>query len=152
MIKTGGNLQKCIREKGKEFQDFELHLIMEYANENLTFWMACERFLEEPTFEFASEIIEGYIVPNCENPINVPNKMLKNLTADLISLPPKTNGVKKAMRHVFDVLKGGYERFSEKNTMKSVRRNRRSRVLSAISLISTGLRPCLRKPSTGKQK
>ena len=61
MIKTGRSLLQCIAQKGREFQDFEMHLVMEYANENLTFWIACERFLEKPTFEFASEIIEGYI-------------------------------------------------------------------------------------------
>ena len=100
-------------------------------------------------------IKNGVIVRNCENPINVPNKMLKNLTADLISLPPRTNGVEKAMRHVFEVLKGSYHRFLGKNKMKDFQRKRESRVLSLskVCLVPKGFGACVGladEPSTAR--
>jgi len=145
MAQTGGNLQQCIARNGIELRDFEMHLVMEYANENLTFWMACERFLVEPSFEFASDILEGYIVRNCENPINVSKEILTRLTSDLISMPPRTTGVEKAMKHVYEILLGSYDRFSRKNMMRNGQRKRRSIV---TSLISTSLGSCAGKGLT----
>ena len=108
------NLRSCLILRNEEYKNFEQHLILECANENLSFWNLCLKFLSQADFKVADEIIENHLIKKSESPVNLPDKLRKPLIRSLITKPPSFEKVSEAMDHTFDLMIEPYERFKEK--------------------------------------
>ena len=111
-------LMQCLSERGVEHDLFEMHLMSEYANENISFYHLCQKLLNKPNFATSSEILENHLIKNCESLVNLPGSLYKALLSDLISIPIKLESVKKASDHVLAVMAGPYQRYKDKNEYK----------------------------------
>jgi hypothetical protein len=105
----------CLSERGIEHDQFELYLMSEYANENISFYHLCQKLINKPNFATASEILENHLIKNCESLVNLPGSLYKALLRDLISNPIKLESVKKASDHVLTIMTGPYERYKDKS-------------------------------------
>ena len=123
----------------RDYEKFEMHLIMEYANENLLFWNMCNQMIHSPAtsrYELACEILENHIIRKCEDPINLPARLMRPLVKDLISRPPKTAAVIVAKDHVFELMIDSFARFEAKEPPKRMRQSQS--VLPDLGMFKVG--------------